>query len=134
MLELIATVAAGLAFLALLECALPHHRTHWWSRLARGLQRLGRRTVRRQPAPPDPFEVLRVQQRLGELSSQIRSLAGDPGAYARVHRLEAVQAAYDDLLGEGCRLAGIPGAVGAEDAESRRWHEEQALAERGWSW
>ena len=134
MLELCVTVVAGLALLALLECVLPHHRQHWWSRVARLVQGLGRRTVRRPPALPDPFEVLRVQHRLGELSSQIRRLEDDPRAYARVHRLEAVQAAYDDLLGEGCRLAGVPGDAGALDAESRRWHEEQALAERGWSW
>ncbi|MGH3507563.1 MAG: hypothetical protein ACRDO2_10215 [Nocardioidaceae bacterium] len=137
MFELFLTVIAGLAFLALLECVLPHHRKHWWSRLARVIQGLGRRTVRRPPALPDPFEVLRVQHQLGELSSQIRRLEGDPRAYARVHRLEAVQAAYDDLLREGCRLAGVPGDAGdadAPDAESRRWHEEQALAERGWSW
>jgi hypothetical protein len=134
MIELTLILVAGLAFLALLECVLPHHRQHWWSRLGRGVRGVGPRMARRPPPPPDPFEALRIQQQLGELSTQLHRLAADPRSYARVHRLEAVQAAYDDLLDEGCRLAGVPTEEEALDAVSRRWHEEQELAARGWTW
>jgi hypothetical protein len=46
----------------------------------------------------------------------------------------ALEAAYDDLLDEACRLAGVPGPAELERSEEKRWLEEQELASRGWTW
>ncbi|HZI96490.1 MAG TPA: hypothetical protein VFD41_03080 [Actinomycetales bacterium] len=93
---------------------------------------LGRLGLRRGPVD-DPFEVLRVQMRLAELARQIQVLEADPHVYAKAHRLRATHAAYDDLLVEACRLAGVD----IEDAprdRAERWREELELSSRGWSW
>uniref|UniRef100_UPI0020283EC2 hypothetical protein n=1 Tax=Actinotalea sp. C106 TaxID=2908644 RepID=UPI0020283EC2 len=97
------------------------------------------------PPPPDPFAVLRLQLRLGALASQLRALDADPHPWARGRRQMAVQAAYDALLAEACRLADVeptasePEGVSLREAglplsEAERFREELALAERGWSW
>jgi hypothetical protein len=129
----ILTITAALAFWGMLSSVLPRDRAHWMSRLFRGSRRVAARVVHRSRPAPDPFVVLRIQSRLGVLASEIRALEADPFACAKVRRLEALKAAYDDLLDEGCRLAGVAAFQGA-DRESRRWHEEQELAERGWTW
>jgi hypothetical protein len=46
----------------------------------------------------------------------------------------AAEAAYDDLLDEACRLAGVPETAHLARGEDKRWLEEQELASRGWSW
>jgi hypothetical protein len=129
--------------------------------IGRGLHRLvgpAVRSWRRRhppppPAPPDPFEVLAIQVRLGLLADQLRALEGDPQVFARARRLMAVRAAYDALLAEACRLAGVEldedgGApvTGEQQAGMRRqdqvvvvsdderFREEMELAARGWSW
>ncbi|QTE31212.1 hypothetical protein J4E96_00300 [Pengzhenrongella sicca] len=87
---------------------------------------------------PDPFEVLRVQIRLGALAEEVRALERNGGLYARGHHLKATQAAYDALLIEACVLAGIAIAGGARATvpqdEIERFREEVELASRGWSW
>jgi len=119
----------------------------WWRR---GLRRVlhvvrarrdrsrGRRRSSRS-AEPDPFEVLAVQMRLAAVAAQLRSLEfGDQRTWALAKRLEATQVAYDDLLAEACRLAGItpdvppPGV--RRRSEPERLSDELALAQRGWSW
>lgn len=102
--------------------------------VAAGLQRCADRLRGDRRRRPDPFEVLRLQTRLSVLAGQIRSLEGDEWVYAKAHRLEAHRAAYDDLLDEACRLAGVPVEPGQGRGERRRWHEELELASRGWSW
>ena len=108
------------------------------SRLRRRLQRVTTRLtvrLRRHPVPaPDPFDTLRLQTRLGDLSTKIRSVESAPHVYAKAHRLMALEAAYDDLLDEACRLAGVPDQAECRRAEEKRWQEEQELASRGWSW
>lgn len=131
------------------------------SRAARaGLSRLGRwvgrlvgrlvapmqRAWRRRyppppPPPPDPFEVLSLQLRLGLLADQLRTLENDPQVYARARRLIAVRAAYDALLVEACRMAGVEvddedvaTVDGGPGSEGERFREEIELAARGWSW
>ncbi|TDW98808.1 hypothetical protein EV647_3536 [Kribbella sp. VKM Ac-2566] len=107
-----------------------------------GLRRsLQRRTARlaarlhRHPVPdPDPFDTLWLQTRLGYLAGKIRRIESAPQVYARAHRLMALEAAYDDLLDEACRLAGCPGEAEQKRSEEKRWQEEQELAARGWSW
>ncbi|GAB3835872.1 hypothetical protein [Kribbella italica] len=90
---------------------------------------------RRHPAvAADPFETLRLQTRLGHLAAEIQRIETAPRIYARAHRLMAVEAAYDALLDEACRLAGVPEKAELERCENNRWRVEQELASRGWSW
>ena len=89
---------------------------------------------RRKPAPVDPFEVLRLQTRLGVLADQVRALESDAQVYAKAHRLAATRAAYDDLLGEACLMAGIQPVPEVRRSEGERLREEVELASRGWSW
>jgi hypothetical protein len=83
---------------------------------------------------PDPFQALHLQTKLASLSDEITQLATDPEVTARVHKLEAARAAYDDLLDEACRLAGITVEADEPRTETTRWREEQELAAHGWSW
>jgi hypothetical protein len=93
------------------------------------------RIARRRPPPvADPFEVLRLQMRLGVLADQVRALEGDAQIYAKAHRLRATRAAYDDLLGEACLLAGVKPVPETRRSEEERLREEVELASRGWSW
>ncbi len=117
-----------------------------WTRAVAAVRRRQERlgAERRAPAPrpsaPDPFDVLVVQVQLGRLSAQLRDLEADQHAWARGRRILATQAAYDALLAEACRLAGVP--VEQEwspepwgpTREPERFREEIELASRGWSW
>ena len=88
----------------------------------------------------DPFEVLRVQLRLGALADEVRALERNGNLYARGHHLRATQAAYDALLIEACVLAGISTSPDSRarqtisQGEQERFREEVELASRGWSW
>jgi hypothetical protein len=93
------------------------------------------------PPAPDPFEVLSLQLRLGLLADQLRTLENDPQVFARGRRLMAVRAAYDALLVEACRMAGVelddddvPVGGSSDASEHQRFREEMELASRGWSW
>ena len=96
--------------------------------------------MRRPAPPPDPFEVLRVQMRLAVLANEVRALERSPDVYARGHHLAATEAAYDAMLIEACRLAGVPttaqpGRVSTiVQDKQERFREEVELAARGWSW
>ena len=111
----------------------------WRLRLNAGLGRAVRPVRRavarhRGPAAIDPFEVLRLQTRLGVVADQVRALEADAQVYAKAHRLAATRAAYDDLLGEACRLAGIQPVPETRRSEGERLREEVELAARGWNW
>jgi hypothetical protein len=93
----------------------------------------------RPARPPDPMVTLRLQVRLGELATELRRVEEDPGMYARAHHWFAVQGAYDALLREACRLAGLPAVTAPLRADehaaaSERLREELELSSRGWSW
>lgn len=88
----------------------------------------------RRPPVADPFEVLRLQLRLGAVADQVRALEADAHVYAKAHRLRATRAAYDDLLTEACLLAGVQPVPEARRSEGERLREEVELASRGWSW
>ncbi|RZT28336.1 hypothetical protein EV649_2113 [Kribbella sp. VKM Ac-2569] len=131
----LASVVLFLMLCVLLSLLLPSPPPSRWRR---GLQRrtagLAAR-LHRHPVPdPDPFATLWLQTRLGHLSTKIRRIESTPHVYARAHRLMALEAAYDDLLDEACRLAGCPGEAEQKRSEEKRWQEEQELAARGWSW
>jgi hypothetical protein len=134
-MEWLAVLFLFLFLCALLDAVLPRSRP---SRLQRLLQpsidRLSRRLRRRRIAAADPFDTLRVQTRLSHLAGEIRRIETTPRIYARAHRLKVAEAAYDDLLDEACRLAGVPSEADLERSEEKRWLEERELASRGWSW
>ena len=94
----------------------------------------------RSALEPDPFEVLRLQLRLGLLADEVRAIEGSPTTYGRMHHWMATQAAYDALLVEACALAGIttattPGSrTTVPQGAAERFREEVELASRGWSW
>ncbi len=133
-MEWAALLVSVSALIALLHHVLPHPPSRLRRRLQPLFDRLARRLRRRAAAEPDPFDTLRLQTRLGELAGEIRRVQATPRVYAKAHRLMALEAAYDDLLDEACRLAGVPGEADLARGEERRWLEEQELATRGWSW
>jgi hypothetical protein len=118
--------AAGLLFGRLV---LPSRVRTWLQRLwdEWWVQRRARRRG------DDPFATLTVQVRLGQLGRELDALNADTGRnFARVHHLRAAQSAYDALLDEACRLAGVEEIEG--DGALHRLFAESALRERGWTW
>ena len=102
-----------------------------------GLDRLEHLAARiRPPRPPeyDPFTTLRVQERLGVVADHVRSLELDPRTFARAERIIASQLAYDQLLVEACKLAGVEVQPSAKGDPAERFREEVELASRGWTW
>ena len=56
----------------------------------------------------DPTDVVdEVARRLGSLAEEIQRLEGDRLVFAKAHRIKVAQSAYDAVLGEACRLAGV---------------------------
>jgi hypothetical protein len=96
-----------------------------------------RRAYRRRQREGDPIDTLVLQLRLGQVSSELRALAGSHG-FATAHHYRAAQAAYDALLAEACRRAGLevsaPRLATDRATEEERLHEELELTSRGWSW
>ena len=93
----------------------------------------------RPTPPPDPFELLAVQERLHAVAAQVRELESAPRVWARGKRLEAAQGAYDGLLAQACRMAGVdvvdmPAPRGFTLADPERFREELELTSHGWSW
>lgn len=131
-MAVLVTILAAVAFVVALGLVLPRppsRRRIWLA----GQVRVLRRHLGWRPPPPDPFDVLRLQTRLAQLSREIRVIHADQTQFAGAHRLEAARAAYDDLLAEACALAGVE-VPADQPGDARRWKEEQELAARGWSW
>ncbi|WP_328990726.1 hypothetical protein OG394_31110 [Kribbella sp. NBC_01245] len=134
-MEWVALLFLFLLLCALLNLVLPQPPPSRWRRgLHAAAERVAGRLRRRSAPEPDPFETLQLQTRLGQLAGKIRRVEATPHVYAKAHRLMALEAAYDDLLDEACRLAGVPPEADLQRGEERRWLEEQNLASRGWSW
>jgi hypothetical protein len=96
------------------------------------LRTLTRWVNRTQRSVVDPFCALEVQLALARVERLIGDLQRDDRRFARAHHLYSAIAAYDHLLDEACRLAGVP----TPDAEgdTRRLLAEVELRARGWSW
>jgi hypothetical protein len=87
----------------------------------------------RVPAP-DPFDALHVQMRLAIVTDHLQQLEADRHAWARAERIIASQLAYDALLADACRLAGVEVLPRAKGDPWERMREEVELAARGWTW
>ena len=139
-------VVLPMAFYGLLAMCLPPPGPppRWRARLRNRRTAAGDRWERwrnrNAPSPePDPFAALRLQLRLADLAAQVRVLESDTRVWARARRLEAVQVAYDGLLTEACRLAGVAPeeleiTAPRRLTEPERFDEELALVQAGWSW
>ena len=96
------------------------------------LSTLTRWVSRTQRTPVNPFSALEVQLALGRVERLIADLQRDDRRFARAHHLYSAIAAYDRLLDEACRLAGVPAPDAVGDA--RRLLAEVELRARGWTW
>jgi hypothetical protein len=148
-----ALVVVGLALLRCVWSAFgPVWRWPVWP-WPRRLARAGVEARRRRRSPvltgPDPFVILEVQQRLSVIATELRVLESadaDLTYWARAHRIHTRRSAYDQLLVEACRLAGVPNPPGVPDqltlgnelriyrTEDERFCAEIELAARGWHW
>lgn len=106
----------------------------WRVRVAGALERLAERVRRSEPETPDPFVALRLQTRLGIVADHARALEADARTFALAERVIATRLAYDALLAEACRLAGVEVLPRAKGDPQERFREEVELAARGWSW
>ncbi len=127
----------------------------WPLLICRALRRGGRAKVsristrwdrKRGRSAPDPFEILQMQHRLGALAQELQRLESedaDRKYWARAHRIHTRKAAYDQLLVEACKLAGVPGVQTAPGtipapmgrrSDEERFRDEIELTSRGWSW
>ena len=88
---------------------------------------------RRSRAAVDPFETLRVQSSLARLEREIDRLRGDDEGFAVAHHLRAAVLAYDDLLGEARRLAGMEQKP-SRGGSAGRLLTVAELHARGWDW
>ncbi len=133
-MEWVVLLLVFLALCVLLNLILPQPPpSRWRRRMHRAADRVNGRLHPRPVPEPDPFDTLRLQTRLGHLAGEIRRVE-DTRMYAKAHKLMALEAAYDDLLDEACRLAGVSEEADLKRGEAKRWLEEQELASRGWSW
>ncbi len=103
---------------------------------AAGADRVAARLRRGDPMPPapDPFDALQVQTRLTIVAEHLQRLEADVHGWARAERIIASQLAYDALLAEACRLAGVEVLARAKGDPWERLREEVELAARGWTW
>lgn len=110
-----------------------------WLRSVGHRDAVARRARRRRGTIADPLVTLTVQVRLGELARELRAIEQDPQVFARAHHARAAQGAYDALLREACRLAGLsvvdlPMRADERAESAERLREELELSARGWSW
>jgi hypothetical protein len=132
---LLLTLTPGVLFVALLQLLPSDDRPRWRLWLAVRLEQLAAHLRRSHRAPPpDPFDTLWVQDRLGVVARHVQSLEADKRAMARAERIIASQLAYDDLLEAACRLAGVDVPPHARGDPAERFREEVELAGRGWAW
>lgn len=81
----------------------------------------------------DPLTTLQLQLRLGQIAHEIRALEGGDPRFAGAFHTRAAQAAYDALLREACRRAGIDDESPITSEDDRLLRELE-LSSRGWSW
>lgn len=98
------------------------------------------RMFRQRRSGGDPFATLEVQLALSRLDQEIKDLRrNDRDDFAGAHHLRAAIKAYDYVLDDACRMAGVapPGGRGTPPGEVsavRRMLAEAELQARGWDW
>jgi hypothetical protein len=107
-------------------------------------RRAGRRgwlgIFRQRRSGDDPFEALEVQMALTRLDQEIKELRRNGrDDFAGAHHLRAAVKAYDYVLDEACRLAGVAAPGGSTyplgpAAGIQRMLAEAELQARGWDW
>ena len=118
----------ALAFGAMLQVfPSPDEPPRWRTAVTTWAEHVAERLRPRRAPEYDPFTVLRVQERLGVVADHVRSLELDPHTFARAERIIASQLAYDQLLAEACRLAGVEVQVVAKGDPAERFREEVEL-------
>ncbi|ROS26138.1 hypothetical protein [Cellulomonas sp. PhB150] len=123
-----------LFWLAVMCIPSPDEPPRWRTALAARLEELADQLRHRHPPLTDPFDALRVQERLSVVADHVRALELDPHLYARAERIIASQLAYDQLLAEACQMAGVEVLPCALGDPGERFREEVELTSRGWSW
>jgi aminoglycoside phosphotransferase len=134
LLILVLILPAVAFWLAFLWIPSPNEPPRWRTALAARLEHVADALRHRQPVATDPFQALRVQERLGAVADHVRALEVDPHTFARAERIIASQLAYDQLLAEACKMAGVEVLACALGDAQERFREEVELASRGWSW
>jgi len=124
----------ALFWLAVMCIPSPDEPPRWRTVLAARLEAMANHLRHRHPPVTDPFDALRVQERLGVVADHVRALERDPHLFARAERIIASQLAYDQLLAEACLMAGVEVLPSALGDPSERFREEVELTSRGWSW
>ena len=85
----------------------------------------------------DPLDALALQLRLGEMRREVNRLRSST-EFSSAHRTRAANNAYDQLLIDACRKAGIelPAEMRGkrELTDAERLHHELELTAHGWSW
>ena len=112
----------------------PDEAPPWQRALAGRLDRLAARLRHEHPPVYDPFQTLHLQTRLSTVANHMRDLELDTHTFARAERLIASQLAYDQLLAEACKLAGVEVEEHPKGDGAERFREEVELASRGWAW
>jgi aminoglycoside phosphotransferase len=134
LLILVLMLPAVAFWLAFLWIPSPDEPPRWRTALAARLEHVAERLRHHHPQPADPFQALRVQERLGAVADHVRALELDARGFARAERIIASQLAYDQLLAEACKMAGVEVLVRPLGDPQERFREEVELASRGWSW
>ncbi len=88
----------------------------------------------RRRGGPDPFAALRLQVALTRLEREIAAIRADDVSFARAHKLRAATTAYDGVLADACRAAGLPAPDDDRFDAVGRLRAEADLEGLGWSW
>jgi len=133
--DLLVALIPGVALFATLSLRSPDEPPpRWRLALADRLEVLAHALRRPRPVVPDPFVTLHVQDRLGAVARHVQRLEADTTVIARAEKIIATQIAYDYLLEEACRMAGVDVLPHAQGDPAERFREEVELAGRGWAW
>ncbi|MDR2702883.1 MAG: hypothetical protein LBB58_00860 [Cellulomonadaceae bacterium] len=76
---------------------------------------------------------LSLQTRLGQLAAELAALESGP-TYARNFKVKAATLAYEGLLVEACKRAGISPEPQSHYEDIERLRKERALTAAGWAW